>query len=647
MSGLRVLITNMTLAGRTGTETAVQDLALGLLRAGHSPVVYTPDPGDIALELRKASVPVVDDLSNLSAMPDVIHGNHHAETVTALLHFGGVPAINVCHAFIPSVAAPPRHPRVLRYVAVDDACRERLVCEHGIPESRVRVLRNAVDLNRFQLRGPLPPRPARALVFSNYATSETHLPAVRAACKRLGLALDVLGSGIGTGRADPEAILGDYDVVFAKGRCALEALASGTSVILCDSLGCGPMVTTSNLTDLRRLNFGFRAFTAAPNTDVLATALEAYDPADAAKVSRQVRDFASLETAVQEYVDLYEEVIAEHRQLPAIEPAAEARAVAGYLRQVTAWAKEIRAYEELARARQQECDRLRAELQRVESAAATPVAETTPAAPARSPLIAGLRRFAGRVADKVWRPTNQVARRRWHFRPGTWDQAIFESVAIRNEYRLPDRFAPGDVILDIGAHIGSFGYATLSRGAGTIYACEAFPANALSVRHNLKPYGRRAIVLNAAVWRSDRPAPASLYFTQSSDSQNTGGGGVVTAPTDRAIPAVPFDSIVDRATGNGKRRVRMLKLDCEGAEWPILFTSRRLHLIDAICGEYHLGVPVERYELPGVTAFTTDVLRELLTHAGFEVEIEPAAVDPRFGHFFATAKRAANLRPAA
>lgn len=646
MSGLRVLITNMTLAGRTGTETAVKDLALGLLRAGHSPVVYTPDPGDIAHELRKASVPVVDDLSNLSVVPDVIHGNHHAETITALLQFSGVPAVNVCHAFIPSVAAPPRHPRVLRYVAVDDACRERLICEHGIPESQVRVLRNAVDLNRFRPRGPLPPRPERALVFSNYATTETHLPAVRAACMRLGLALDVLGSGTGSGRVDPETILGNYDVVFAKGRCALEAIACGTAVILCDSLGCGPMVTTSNLADLRRLNFGFRAFTSAPNADQLATALESYDAADAAEVSRQVRSFAGLETAVQEHVDLYEEVIAEHRQRPASEPAVEARAVAVYLRQVTDWAKEIRAYEQLAQARLQECDRLKAELQRAETAKAAPVAETTPAAPRRSPLIAGLRRVAGRIADNVWRPTNQVARKRWHFRPGTWDQAIFESVAVKNEYRLPDRFAPRDVIVDIGAHIGSFGFAALSRGAGVVYACEAFPANALSVRHNLKPYGRRAVVLNAAVWRSDRPAPASLYLTQSRDLQNTGGGGVVTAPTDCAVPAIPFDSIVDRATENGKRRVRMLKLDCEGAEWPILFTSRRLHMVDAICGEYHLGVPAERYDLP-VTEFTTNVLHELLTRAGFDVEIEPAAVDPRFGHFFAKATRTANSSPVA
>jgi hypothetical protein len=51
MRALRVLITNLTLASRTGTETYVRDLALGLLERGHTPIVYTTDPGDIAREI--------------------------------------------------------------------------------------------------------------------------------------------------------------------------------------------------------------------------------------------------------------------------------------------------------------------------------------------------------------------------------------------------------------------------------------------------------------------------------------------------------------------------------------------------------------------------------------------------------------------
>jgi len=47
--------------------------------------------------------------------------------------------------------------------------------------------------------------------------------------------------------------------VFAKGKAALESLAVGAAVVLCDARGVGPMVTSSQLDHLRPLNFGLRA----------------------------------------------------------------------------------------------------------------------------------------------------------------------------------------------------------------------------------------------------------------------------------------------------------------------------------------------------------------------------------------------------
>ena len=42
---MRVLLTNVTLASRTGTELFVRDLALALRRAGTEVTVHTPEPG--------------------------------------------------------------------------------------------------------------------------------------------------------------------------------------------------------------------------------------------------------------------------------------------------------------------------------------------------------------------------------------------------------------------------------------------------------------------------------------------------------------------------------------------------------------------------------------------------------------------------
>ncbi|HEX7295211.1 MAG TPA: glycosyltransferase, partial [Pyrinomonadaceae bacterium] len=244
MDALRILITNHRLKDRTGSELYVRDLALGLLRRGHSPVVYSPILGDVAAEIRDATVPVVDSLSNVSVKPDLIHGHHHVETMTALLHFPDTPAVFFCHGWLPWEETPPHFPRILRYVAVDDTCYDRLVCEHGIKDERVQVILNFVDLKRFVPREALPSKPRRALVFSNNASESSYVIPVREACRRAGVSLDVVGSQAGRTAERPEKLLGQYDIVFAKARCALEALAVGTSVVLCDRAGMGPMVTT-------------------------------------------------------------------------------------------------------------------------------------------------------------------------------------------------------------------------------------------------------------------------------------------------------------------------------------------------------------------------------------------------------------------
>src|SRR6185295_4530161 len=124
MAGLTILIANATLASLTGTETYVRDLALGLLRKGHTPIVYAPELGHIAQELRSSAVSVVDNLNSIETTPDIIHGNHNTELIGALLHFEKVPAVFFCHSWNDWESAPPSHPRIFAYVAVDDTCRD-------------------------------------------------------------------------------------------------------------------------------------------------------------------------------------------------------------------------------------------------------------------------------------------------------------------------------------------------------------------------------------------------------------------------------------------------------------------------------------------------------------------------------------------
>ncbi len=115
MGALRILITNHFLRGRTGSELYVCELAASLLKRGHTPIVYSPQLGQTARELRDATVPVVDDLDAIASPPDLIHGQHHIETMTALLRFPDTPRF-----LLPWLAAVGRdaakHPRILRYL---------------------------------------------------------------------------------------------------------------------------------------------------------------------------------------------------------------------------------------------------------------------------------------------------------------------------------------------------------------------------------------------------------------------------------------------------------------------------------------------------------------------------------------------------
>lgn len=326
---MRVLITNLSLSSRSGTETYTRDLALELLRRGHEPSMYSPILGDMADELRADGVQIVSSLDNEPA-PDVIHGHHHTETMSAVLRFPGVPAVFVCHDRTAWHDRPPRHPRIRAHVAVDENCRARFV-EEGFDSGAVFVVPNAVDLTRFRPRDPLPVRPKRALLFSNYASEHTHLPAVRTACERAGLELDVAGSASGNPCARPEELLRNYDLVFAKARCALEAMAVGCAVVLCDSLGAGPLVRSEAWAELRPLNFGRLACPNSLTPENLLNEVVRYDAADAAEVCRITRERAGIEHTTDALLALYDEAI-RTQAAAAPEAEAEARAAAEYLR---------------------------------------------------------------------------------------------------------------------------------------------------------------------------------------------------------------------------------------------------------------------------------------------------------------------------
>ena len=307
------------------------DVAVELLRRGHTPIAFSTDLGQVAGQLRDATIPVVDDLARIGVPPDIIHGQHHFETLLAVLAFPNVPAINFCHGWVPWEEQPLIHPRVLHYVAVDHVCRDRLETEHGISADRIRVVLNFVDMSRFRPRAPLPLRPKRALAFGN-TFDEKDSEILRVACNRAGIQLDVTGFVSGRVVQVPETLLVDYDLVFAKARAALEAMAVGASVVLCGPRGLGPMVTPEEWDSLRVLNFGVRTLTLPLTSDSVLSEIQKYDANAAAIVSARVRQEATLESSVDQLLELYQEVTYAHSRT-SCNPCGSQQAAAQYLRQ--------------------------------------------------------------------------------------------------------------------------------------------------------------------------------------------------------------------------------------------------------------------------------------------------------------------------
>lgn len=309
-SSLRILITCQELALRGGSQLYTRDVAEALRELGHTPVVFSPRLGEVADELRSRGVAVVDRLDRIGAAPDVIHGQHHLEAMAAMLRFPAVPALYVCHGWLPWQEAPPRFPSLRRYVAVDALRRDRLVLENGIPESQVEVIPNFVDLDRFRPRPPLPARPRRALLLSNQAAPHTFVPLVERTCAAAGIELEVAGQACGRPVARPEEVLPQFDLVFARGRSAMEAMAVGTAVVLCDIEGCGPMVDEAGFPRLRDLNFGMGALRPPISAERLRAEIERYDPAEAERVRDRVRREAGRAEAVARLVGLYQDLAA-------------------------------------------------------------------------------------------------------------------------------------------------------------------------------------------------------------------------------------------------------------------------------------------------------------------------------------------------
>jgi len=281
-------------------------------RRGHQITVYSPILGDIARELGEHGIPIVDDVRNTAMEPDLIHGHHHIPTLEALLWFPRAPAVFVCRDPLAWHDAPPRHPRVRRFVGIDTWCSERLRRESGA-SSRTSMIRHGFDLESLQVREPLPKRPKRGLIYSNQAWPGGWAQEILRACAALSLEAEIVGLANGNPTDRPELLLAKYDVVFAKGRSAFEAAAVGAFVIACDAVGLGPALTGQTVSECWEGNCGFKLLSAPVTETNVRQRLSDYDPSEARAVQEFVRFHGRMDLALEKWESVYHDVAGAER----------------------------------------------------------------------------------------------------------------------------------------------------------------------------------------------------------------------------------------------------------------------------------------------------------------------------------------------
>lgn len=210
-----------------------------------------------------------------------------------------------------------------------------------------------------------------------------------------------------------------------------------------------------------------------------------------------------------------------------------------------------------------------------------------------------------------------------------WLWWLFQEVWVNATYKpLGFSFAPGQVIVDIGAHVGVFTlWAATACPEARVFAVEPTPATFEFLRRNIEANRLQNVeLLQCACGGAD--GHATLY-ARGAPSMNTLYTRDLLGSSFRPLvqtPVVALDTLFSRF---GVSHCDFLKLDCEGAEYEILLCAKpeTLRSIGRIALEYHVGLAGNQPR----------ELVDFLRGHGFDVEVRPSSL-PYVGILFAASQ---------
>ena len=237
------------------------------------------------------------------------------------------------------------------------------------------------------------------------------------------------------------------------------------------------------------------------------------------------------------------------------------------------------------------------------------------------------------VRRRLRRPRNQITLRNGATLTSPADEpllSLFEEIWVNRCYAPEDLpAAAGGTIVDIGGHVGVFAIWAASRyPRARIVALEPCSLMCRALEENVAASRLSNVsVIHAAC--GGRSGEAVLY-SRGVHAMNSlyshDNYGSVFRPVERAN-LMTLDDVFRRFAVD---RCPLLKLDCEGAEYEILFgaSEETLARIDRIAMEYHVGL----------TEHAPEALGRFLSEWGFAVQRSPL-LDEDGGYLHATRRR--------
>ncbi|MDD5617541.1 MAG: FkbM family methyltransferase [Candidatus Omnitrophica bacterium] len=193
-------------------------------------------------------------------------------------------------------------------------------------------------------------------------------------------------------------------------------------------------------------------------------------------------------------------------------------------------------------------------------------------------------------------------------RAKTWDRGIITRVHLADDYNLNQlSLRTNSIVIDIGAHIGIFS-TFISSKAGKIYAYEPVPDNYKLLEENIKLNNLEYKVkpFNFAI--SDKKENLKIFLSEI----NTAGHSIYCDSKNYIEAAAK--TLAEVFDENNIDQCDLLKIDCEGCEYQILFGLPKDYFskIKRIYLEYHEFKSSD-------AAYNHESLIKLLKDNGFSV----------------------------